>query len=67
MTTQDNHNERSIRLKKLENLRSLGVKIYPDKFSDKQDISDIRKMSESLKMREIEEIIQKSESKISTA
>lgn len=63
----DSHNERSVRLQKLKNLQTLGVKIYPDKFSDKQDISDIRKMSESLKMREIEEIIQKSESKISTA
>ena len=42
MTSPDPHDERSVRLQKLNTLRTLGVKLYPDRFPDKQDIGDIR-------------------------
>lgn len=42
MTTPDLHDERSVRQNKLQTLRALGVKVYPDRFSGKQDIAAIR-------------------------
>jgi lysyl-tRNA synthetase class II len=57
MTSQDLHDERSVRQAKLNTLRTLGVKVYPDKFSEKQDIVFIEENSKKEKLRTIEEII----------
>ena len=38
----DPRDEHSVRLQKLQTLRTLGVKLYPDRFSGKQDISEIK-------------------------
>ena len=57
MTSQDLHDERSVRQAKLNTLRTLGVKLYPDRFEGKQDISLIRKHSEKQQLRTIEAII----------
>ena len=46
MTSPDPHDERTVRLQKLHALRTLGVQLYPDRFSDKQDIEDIRLKSQ---------------------
>jgi lysyl-tRNA synthetase class 2 len=46
MTSPDPHDERSVRLQKLNTLRTLGVKLYPDRFERKMDISDIRSLCE---------------------
>lgn len=67
MTSPDPHDERSVRLQKLHALRALGVKLYPDRFSDKQDVVDIRAWAEGKKFREIDEIIPNPENTIHTA
>ena len=56
MTSSDPHDERSVRLQKLHALRALGVKLYPDRFSGKQDINSIRQHAKK-NLRTIEEII----------
>lgn len=63
----DPHDERTIRLQKLEALRSLGVKLYPDRFRPKEDIADIRKKAEKQDFRTIEEIIKDPKNEIHTA
>lgn len=64
----DNHDERSVRIQKLHTLRTLGVKPYPDKFHNKQDIADIRKLWEDISwFRTIDEIIIGSKNTIRTA
>jgi|GEM_PF-2812084 len=40
----DNHDERSVRIQKLHTLRTLGINPYPDTFTTKQDIIDVRKL-----------------------
>lgn len=67
MTSLDPHDERSVRLQKLNTLRTLGVKLYPDRFSDKQDTLDIRAKAEGKKFREIDEIIPDPKNTIHTA
>lgn len=67
MTSLDPHDERSVRLQKLQALRALGVKLYPDRFADKQDIMDIRSHAEGKKFREIDEIILGPTNEIHTA
>ncbi len=67
MTSPDPHDERSVRLQKLNTLRTLGVKLYPDRFSDKQDIADIRAWAEGKKFREIDEIIPDPKNTVHTA
>lgn len=60
MTSTLQNDERSVRIAKLETLKNLGVKLYPDRFSDKQDIVDIRAdfdAEKTLDLREIDEII----------
>jgi lysyl-tRNA synthetase class II len=56
MTSSDPHDERSVRLQKLHALRALGVKLYPDRFSGKQDINSIRQHANK-DLRTIDEII----------
>jgi lysyl-tRNA synthetase, class II len=46
MTSPDPHDERSVRLQKLNTLRTLGVKLYPDRFEGKMDMSAIRSLCE---------------------
>lgn len=67
MTSPDPHDERSVRLQKLNTLRTLGVKLYPDKFPNKQDILDIRAWAEGKKFREIDEIIPNPKNTVHTA
>lgn len=68
MTSPDPHDERSIRLQKLHALRALGVKLYPDRFSGKQDIADIRASTpEGTAMRTIEAIVPEPKNDIHTA
>lgn len=67
MTSPDPHDERSVRLQKLNTLRTLGVKLYPDRFSDKHDIADIRAWAEGKKFREIDEIIPDPKNTVHTA
>jgi len=40
----DHHDERSVRIQKLHNLRALGINPYPDTFHHKQDILEVRKL-----------------------
>jgi|GEM_PF-2382479 len=42
MTSLDLHDERSVRQAKLNTLRTLGVKVYPDRFKGKMDIALIK-------------------------
>jgi lysyl-tRNA synthetase, class II len=67
MTSPDPHDERSVRLQKLNTLRALGVKLYPDKFPHKQDILDIRAKAEGKNFREIDEIIPEPKNIVHTA
>ncbi len=67
MTSLDPHDERSVRLQKLNTLRALGVKLYPDKFPNKQDICHIRTKAEGKKFREIDEIIPDPKNTVHTA
>lgn len=67
MTQTDPRDEHSVRLQKLQTLRTLGVKLYPDRFSGKQDIADIRTKAEGEKFREIDEITPDPESIVHTA
>lgn len=67
MTSPDLHDERLVRLQKLNTLRTLGVKLYPDKFPNKQDILDIRVKAEGKKFREIDEIIPDPKNTVHTA
>jgi len=67
MTSPDPHDERSVRLQKLNTLRTLGVKLYPDRFPDKQDIGDIRAWAEGDSFREIDEIIPDPKNTVHTA
>lgn len=67
MASLDPHDERTIRLQKLQALRALGVKLYPDKFHKKQDIAVIRKKSEKQTLRTIEEIIPEPQNDVHTA
>jgi len=67
MTSPDPHDERSVRLQKLNTLRTLGVKLYPDRFPDKQDTLDIRAHAEGKKFREIDEIIPDPKNTVHTA
>lgn len=67
MTSPDPHDERSVRLQKLNTLRTLGVNPYPDRFADKQDIVDIRTKAEWKKFREIDEIIPDPKNTVHTA
>lgn len=66
MTSSDPHDERTVRLQKLHALRALGVKLYPDRFSGKQNISEIREKAEK-NLRTIEEIIPNPANTIHTA
>lgn len=66
MTSSDPHDERSVRLQKLHTLRTLGVKLYPDRFSWKQDIEHIRHHAKK-DLRTIEEIIPGPANEIHTA
>jgi|GEM_PF-365012 len=67
MTSSDPHDEQSVRLQKLQILRALGVKLYPDRFSGKQDISRIRANAEGQTFREIDAIIPNPKNEIHTA
>lgn len=67
MTSPDPHDERSVRLQKLNTLRTLGVKLYPDRFADKEDIVDIRTNAEGKKFREIDGIIPGPKNTVHTA
>lgn len=67
MTQTDPRDEHSVRLQKLQTLRTLGVKLYPDRFSGKQDISAIRASSEGQDFREIDAIIPDPKNEIHTA
>ena len=67
MTPSDPHDERTVRLQKLQALRALGVKLYPDRFSGKQDINDIRTKAEGAELRDIDEIIPGPSDEIHTA
>ncbi len=67
MTSPDPHDERSVRLQKLNTLRALGIKLYPDRFADKEDIVDIRTNAEGKKFREIDEIIPGPKNTVHTA
>lgn len=67
MTQADPHDERTVRLQKLQALRSLGVKLYPDRFTNKQDIATIREHSEWKNLRDIEAIITGPDNTIHTA
>ncbi|MEI6711285.1 MAG: hypothetical protein WCK88_03530 [bacterium] len=42
MTSSDHHDERTVRIQKIQALHTLGINPYPDKFTKKQDIADIR-------------------------
>ncbi|MBP7773554.1 lysine--tRNA ligase [Candidatus Gracilibacteria bacterium] len=67
MTSSDPHDERSVRLQKLQALRTLGVKLYPDRFSGKQDIDSIRSQSANKDFRTIDDIISGPTNEIHTA
>jgi lysyl-tRNA synthetase, class II len=67
MTSSDPHDERSVRLQKLHALRALGVKLYPDRFSGKQDIGSIRSQSTNKEFRTIDDIIPGPTNEIHTA
>jgi lysyl-tRNA synthetase, class II len=67
MASSDLRDEHSVRLQKLQTLRTLGVKLYPDRFSGKQDISLIRANAEGQKLREIDAIISDPKNEIHTA
>lgn len=67
MTSSDLRDERSVRQEKLNSLRTLWVKVYPDKFKNKQDIVDIRAGAEWKTLREIDAIISNPENTIHTA
>lgn len=67
MTSSDPRDERSVRLQKLHALRTLGVKLYPDRFSGKQDIVSIRSQSANKEFRTIDEIISGPTNEIHTA
>lgn len=67
MTSFDPHDERSIRFQKLHALRTLGVKLYPDRFSGKQDIALIRSKNAHKEFRTIEDIIPGPTNEIHTA
>jgi lysyl-tRNA synthetase class 2 len=67
MTSPDPHDERSIRHSKLQALRALGVKLYPDRFSGKQDIGSIRSQSTNKEFRTIDDIIPGPTNEIHTA
>jgi len=67
MTSSDPHDERSVRLQKLQALRTLWVKLYPDRFSWKQDIDSIRSQSANKDFRTIDDIISGPTNEIHTA
>ncbi len=67
MTSSDPRDERSVRLQKLHALQTLGVKLYPDRFSGKQDIDSIRSQSANKEFRTIDEIISGPTNEIHTA
>ncbi len=67
MTSQDPHDERTVRLQKLHALRALGVKLYPDRFSGKQDIITIRTKAEGGVFRDIDDITPEPKNTIHTA
>ena len=67
MASQDPHDERTVRLQKLQALRTLGVRLYPDRFSGKQDIAIIRAKAEEKKFRDIDSIIPEPANTIHTA
>lgn len=66
MTSPDPHDERTVRQWKLQALRTLGVKLYPDRFPDKEDIVDVREKA-GKKLRTIEDIIPDPKNTIHTA
>ncbi len=66
MTSPDPHDERTVRQWKLQALRTLGVKLYPDRFSDKEDIARVREKA-GKKLRTIEDIIPDPKNTIHTA
>lgn len=64
------HDEKTVRLQKLESLKKIGVKLYPDRFAGKQDIVDIRRafdQGDNPILRSVEDIIPDSRSTIRTA
>lgn len=68
MTSPDYHDERAVRIQKIQALRTLWVNPFPDRFAQKQDIADIRRRWEqATSLRTIEEIIAAPKNDIQTA
>jgi len=68
MTSSDHHDERTVRIQKIQALHTLGINPYPDKFTKKQDIADIRLLWEDTSsLRTIEDIIPTPKNDIQTA